>query len=127
MSKQRPTIPRPESTQRQPTRHLGSTHGSTQGLTLATLGGVMLVLIISFANWREIDGIEESLDRRLVQIDTRIAQVADKVVQLPAQAAAQPPRRGPDPSKVYPIKTAGAPAKGPARAAVTVAEFSDFQ
>ena len=40
---------------------------------------------------------------------------------------ATPPRRGPDPNRVYRIKTAGSPTKGPASAAVTIAEFSDFQ
>jgi len=112
--------------QRQPTRRQESMRGSTQGLALATLGGVMLVLMISFANWREIDGIQESMDRRLGQIDSRITEIAAKV-DRPAPAAAQPARKGPDPNKAYPIKTAGSPAKGPARAAVTIAEFSDFQ
>jgi hypothetical protein len=95
-------------------------------MALATLGGVMLVLMISFANWREIDGIEESLDRRLGQIDKRMTEIAAKV-DRPSAPAVQPARSGPDPKKVYPIKTAGSPARGPAKAAVTIAEFSDFQ
>jgi len=49
----------------------------------------------------------------------------------PAQAAAAPAppprRRGPDPSKVYTVSTAGAPYKGAEDAKVTVVEFSDFQ
>jgi len=93
---------------------------------LATLGGVVLLLMISFSNWRELSGIQSSMDGRLSQLDTRLGQLdarIDKVAAAPARNQA----RGPDPNKVYPIKTAGAPAKGPASAVVTIAEFSDFQ
>jgi hypothetical protein len=94
---------------------------------MGILGGVVALLVISFSNWRELDRIEESLAGRLGKIETQLAQVSDKVTNLPTQAAAQPARRGPDPNRAYPIKTAGAPTKGPASAAVTIAEFSDFQ
>jgi hypothetical protein len=93
-------------------------------LGLATLGGVVILLMISFSNWRVIDRIQGSLDSKLGEIERRIAQVSDKVDKVPA---AQPARRGPDPNRVYQVKTAGAPAKGPADAPVTIAEFSDFQ
>ncbi len=96
------------------------------GLSLATLGGVVVLLMISFSNWREIDGIEQSLNDRLNRIDNRITEVSSKMDDLPAPAA-RPAQRGPDPNKVYRINTAGAPALGPASAAVTIAEFSDFQ
>ena len=109
-----------------PVQRHGQPHG-TPWLGLATLVGVIAVLMISFSNWREIDGIEESLNQKLGQIENRIAQVSDKVDKLPAQAQAQPARRGLDPDRVYPIKTAGAPSKGPSSAPIVVAEFSDFQ
>ena len=79
-------------------------------------------MMISFSNYREIDRIQTSLDSRLTQIENRIAEVANR-----APAAAQPLQRGPDPNRVYEIRTAGAPLKGPATAPVTIAEFSDFQ
>ncbi len=96
-----------------------------QWVPLATLVGVVLVLGLSYASWRQIDRFNEGLDDRLGKIESRIGQLATKVDKLPAQA--QQRRRGPDPNKVYKIKTAGAPTKGPANAAVTIAEFSDFQ
>lgn len=95
-------------------------------MALATLAGVVVILMISFSNLRAIDRIQSGFDSRLGQIETRISQIGT----VAAPAAAPPPQQrptGPDPEKVYPIKLAGAPTKGPARAAVTIAEFSDFQ
>lgn len=110
-------------------RHYPPPRQGADALALATLAGVVAVLVISFANWREIDRIEEGLDDRMSRIETRLVEVSGKVERLPTQAApaAQPARRGPDPNRVYEIKTAGAPVKGPASAPVTIAEFSDFQ
>jgi hypothetical protein len=94
---------------------------------IATLVGVVALIVISFSNWREIDGIQTSLDNRLGQIDNRIGQISAKVESGAARPAAQPARRGPDPNRVYQIKTAAAPIKGPVAAPITIAEFSDFQ
>ncbi len=44
----------------------------------------------------------------------------------PRQAAKARPGR-PDPAKRYSIETAGSPARGPEKAAVSIVEFSDFQ
>jgi len=85
-------------------------------LALATFGGVLAVLVISFASWRDVSRI----DRRLSELEARIGQVGTRA---PAQAV----RRGPDPNQVYTIRTEGAPSRGKASAPVTIAEFSDFQ
>lgn len=105
---------------------LTQNHGGS-GLSLATLGGVVVLLMISFANWREINRVQVSLDNRLGQIDNRIGQVSAKVDNVSARPAPQPTRTGLDPNRVYQIKTAGAPFKGPASAPITIVEFSDFQ
>ncbi len=94
-------------------------------VALVTLGGIGVLLAMTYSSSREISQINDGLDGRLKKIETRISQLADKVDKLPAQA--QRSRRGPDPNKVYRIKTAGSPAKGPPNAPVTIAEFSDFQ
>jgi len=86
---------------------------------LATLAGVVVLLMISFSNMRDIG----RLDQGVGKLEGQMAQVAAR----PAQAAPAP-ARGPDPERVYAIKVASnAPARGPAGAPVTIAEFSDFQ
>jgi len=102
-------------------------------LGLATLAGVMVLLMITFANQRGLDRVEASLDDRLDDLEDQIAGVSGKIgtgtaaAQAQAPPAAQPASRGPDPERVYTIKTAGSPTRGSARAPITIAEFSDFQ
>jgi protein-disulfide isomerase len=93
-------------------------------LGLVTLIGVVAVLMISFANWRDVTRIDRTLSERLGKLETQMTQVASRVGPQPTQAA---PRRGPDPNRVYTIRTDGAPSRGKANAPVTIVEFSDFQ
>lgn len=95
-------------------------------VAIATLVGVGALIAMTFSISEDVRKTNEALEDRLDKLDSRIAKLADKVDKMPAQAAARP-RRGPDPNKVYKINTIGAPTKGPANAAVTIAEFSDFQ
>jgi hypothetical protein len=80
--------------------------------------------------------IHSSLDRNAAGLEGIQASLTDteQAIGLLAKAQARPPqqqqqqrRSGPDPNKVYKINTAGAPAKGPGGAKVTLVEFSDFQ
>jgi hypothetical protein len=91
----------------------------------ATVAGVIVLVVLGLLNWQLARQIQGSLEDRLGQIENRLAQLSTKVDQVSTRAAA--PARGPDPSRVYMVKTAGAPFKGPETAPVTIVEFSDFQ
>lgn len=88
---------------------------------LATLAGVVAVLMISFSNMRDIDRLDRTMGERLAKLETQVSQVGTRA-QQPAQA-----RQGPDPARVYSINTASSVTKGRAGAPITIAEFSDFQ
>ncbi len=64
---------------------------------------------------------EESL---ATESKDRLEKLSAKLEQVAGNAARQ---RGPDPNRVYPVKIDGSPVEGPLTAAVTIAEFSDFQ
>ena len=88
-------------------------------VSLVTLIGVIALLIITFTNMRDIDRLDVGLGQRLGKLEGQLAQAP-----RPANAA---PTQGLDPSRVYTVKTAGAPVRGPAAAPVSIVEFSDFQ
>ena len=72
--------------------------------------------------------IAGSIDRGVVQLSDLKSTIQTAAAAQPAARPAAPARsRRPDPSKVYDIKVGSAPWRGPANAAVTVVEFSDFQ
>jgi len=94
---------------------------SPHATRLAVIGGLAALVVLASLIWQQSRRIERILDSRLGQLDDRL----DKVARGMGPAAA--PQRGPDPNRVYTVKTDGSPARGPAGAPVTIAEFSDFQ
>lgn len=113
----------PGTEERTPYAQRGGGGGSSSNLPL--LLGMGVLLIISGWSLAEVRGVRKELSEKVAQLDTKVAALSTKVDNVARNSAA--PQRGPDPNKVYTIKTDGSPAKGPATAAVTIAEFSDFQ
>ena len=93
-------------------------------LALSTLIAVGIVLVVSVLNLQAAKRIQADFEGKLRRLEDRIAKISTPPAQ-PARTT--PQRRGPDPDRVYPIKTAGRPSKGPATAPIVIAEFSDFQ
>lgn len=90
----------------------------------AALGLSAVALAASIVVYRKASDLETKVNARLGETDQRVAGLVQKVDQASKSRA---PQQGPDPAKVYPIKTDGAPSRGPAGAVVTIAEFSDYQ
>ena len=112
---ERDAVPQPEAPDRPP-------FPSPRVTGVVVVGGMCALVVLGLLGWMEIREIRLGLAGRLERIDGQLEKVASRL-DRPAPAA----QRGPDPNKVYTVKTDGAPTRGPAGAPVTIAEFSDFQ
>jgi hypothetical protein len=91
---------------------------------VAMLAGIGVLIYMNRAGLREARESRSDLGERLGQVEVKVGQLGAK---MDAVARGSAPRSGPDPDKVYTVKTEGSPAEGPATAPIVIAEFSDFQ
>ena len=87
-------------------------------LSVAALG-------LGFVAWTDAKKVKDDATKRLVDMDTRIVQLQTQVAN--AAKAKPAPSQGPDPAKVYAVKTEGSPTKGNPTAPIVIAEISDYQ
>jgi protein-disulfide isomerase len=86
-------------------------------LAVAALG-------LGFVAWTDAKKVKDESTKRIVDLETRMSQLQTQVANA---AKAKPPSTGPDPNKVYTVKTDGAPTHGNPTAPIVIAEFSDYQ
>jgi protein-disulfide isomerase len=87
-------------------------------LAVAALG-------LGFVAWTNAKQVKDDATKRLVDMETKIAALQTQVAN--AAKAKPAPSQGPDPNKVYPVKTDGSPTHGNPTAPIVIAEFSDYQ
>ncbi len=107
-------------------REKGVTRPSS-GKFPATAAAVTAVVALAAFNLWSLSKIRNESAERARSEDARIAKLE---ARLDAMAKAQPaaqPNRGPDPNRVYTVRTESAPHRGALGAPVVIAEFSDFQ
>jgi len=98
--------------------------GGGGGLNWLPIVMAVAALGLGFLAWTDGKRIKDDTARRLVDIDQRLAQLQTQVANAAKAKPAAP--QGPDPNKVYTVRTDG-PTKGNRTAPIVIAEFSDYQ
>jgi protein-disulfide isomerase len=101
-----------------------STGGGGGALNWLPIVLAVVALGLGFVAWTDGRKIKDDTARRLVDIDQRLVQLQTQVAN--AAKARPAPQQGPDPNKVYTVRTDG-PTKGSPTAPIVIAEFSDYQ
>jgi protein-disulfide isomerase len=99
-------------------------NGGGGGINWLPLVLAIVALGLGFVAWTDGKRIKDDTTRRLVDIDQKLIQLQTQVAN--AAKAKPAPQQGPDPNKVYTVRTDG-PTKGNPKAPVVIAEFSDYQ
>lgn len=94
---------------------------TSESIRIGILVGIAVLIVIAGLNLYETR-------RQRIELNERMTQLATAINPRPANPAAAPARPpGPDPDKVYTVKTEGAPFRGSKSAPITIVEVSDFQ
>jgi len=93
---------------------------SPQRFRYWTLIGIIALIVIAGMNVYE-------LDRRRTDLNARVEQLANVIGIRLVNSRSPSVNAGPDQTKVYTVRTEGAPSLGPQTAPIRIAEFSDFQ
>jgi protein-disulfide isomerase len=102
----------------------GGGGGAAAGLSWLPMVLAVGALLLGFVAWTDGKKSKDVLTKRLGDIDQRISQIQTQVANAAkARPAAQ---QGPDPNKVYTVRTDG-PTHGNPTAPIVIAEFSDYQ
>jgi len=99
--------------------------GGGGGLSWLPIVLAIVALGLGFVAWTDGKRVKDDTAKRLVDIDMKLAQLQTQVANV-AKAKPAPQQQGPDPNKVYTVRSDG-PAKGNPRAPIIIAEFSDYQ
>jgi protein-disulfide isomerase len=104
-----------------------SSVGPSGGGGLTWLPIVLAVGALGLGFWAATDvkKVKTDMAKRMADVDQRLTQMQTQVAN--AAKAKPQAQQGPDPNKVYTVKTDGAPTKGNPTAPIVIAEFSDYQ
>ena len=101
-----------------------TTGGNGAGMNWLPVVLAVAALGLGFVAWTDAKKVKDDTAKRLVDISARLDQLQTSVANA---AKAKPASQGPDPNRVYTVKTDGSPTHGNPTAPIVIAEFSDYQ